>query len=646
MGDVRCAGRERSIVGQSNASAATAALVAHAVGVVVTTLAGEAGGAAGVAAVDVGLVLVLDAVEATHGRLTGAVAVEVRGWNDLGRSGARFTWLGPAHGHVVAPDAFLVEDFDVVLLAGGEGDLARYLVRSFGGVVPVSAAGVGEHLGDLDLVGRGGIGAQPELAGVVRRDPEHVVPGRCGRDVAADPLTVVVHRIDGTFDARPESGLVRGSARRNVGHGRPGDCGPPLPRDDSDATAAAHTSVAVTARAAVVALAAVRADPAAIDISFILVLDAVAATCAGRARPAAIDAGLALVLDAIRAADASSCRAGVVDAVVVENADLAVLAGGTTDSAAVDIGLVLVLEAVNAAAGAGRARPTAIDALFTLVLLAVRAGRVAGGPVAVATDAVAVVVALLVFVASGSADGAAAVDIGLALILDAVVARWGGADHDVAPVTDAVRIRVARLAVDAGRPAGGTAAVHVTLVLVHGSVGAGGLADASAADVADTIAVAATVLSGDAGGAADAAAVDVGLVLVLDAVAAVRGTPAEPTVADVALAVAVDVARQAGAAACGTGASAAVGVGLVLVDDSVEAGIGRRGTRLEQGHGVSPAVEVGCGAPAGTAVEVRRATVLPGDRRWLARWAVVVEIRVGEGGIRTERARCPVHEDV
>ncbi len=109
--------------GADPAGAGILAPVADAVAVAVTGFILGAGGAAGVAAVDVGFVLVLDTVAARSLGLAGAVAIQIGGGNDLRGSGSGLAGPGPPDCQVVANGAFLVQDFDVVLPPCRERDL-------------------------------------------------------------------------------------------------------------------------------------------------------------------------------------------------------------------------------------------------------------------------------------------------------------------------------------------------------------------------------------------------------------------------------------------------------------------------------------------------------------------------------------------
>src|SRR6185295_19157044 len=73
----------------------------------------------------------------------------------------RYAGALPRDGHVVAAVRFLLQDLDVVLLSGGQGDGGRALRGELG---PLAGVGPAADEGDARGVGRVVAGAQAELA--------------------------------------------------------------------------------------------------------------------------------------------------------------------------------------------------------------------------------------------------------------------------------------------------------------------------------------------------------------------------------------------------------------------------------------------------------------------------------------------------
>ena len=95
----------------------------------------------------------------------------------------------PGDRKVVAAAAFLVEDLDVVALAGGQADQRGLAARAV-----LAEAGVAVLERDADLV-RGAVGgAEPEFGAVVGREVKAVLPGGRRQQPAGKPLAVAVAR--------------------------------------------------------------------------------------------------------------------------------------------------------------------------------------------------------------------------------------------------------------------------------------------------------------------------------------------------------------------------------------------------------------------------------------------------------------------
>ena len=83
--------------------------------------------------------------------------------------------------------------FNVIFLAGDQIDRCRLL----GGVdIPNLGIGPAGHRGDQAGVGRTGIGAQPQRAVVVARNPEHIAAGKRRGDESTDSRAIIVRPID------------------------------------------------------------------------------------------------------------------------------------------------------------------------------------------------------------------------------------------------------------------------------------------------------------------------------------------------------------------------------------------------------------------------------------------------------------------
>jgi len=136
----------------------------------------------------------------------------------------------PAHGDVVPAGALLGQRLDVILAPGHQRDRSR-LLRSVLG--PLARAAGGRHGGNPHLVCGVLVGRQPQLAGLVGRDPEDVIAGGRRMDVAAHAGPVVVVPVHGALE-EARVGHAGGVARvvgaaRQVDDLRPPDAQPVLP---------------------------------------------------------------------------------------------------------------------------------------------------------------------------------------------------------------------------------------------------------------------------------------------------------------------------------------------------------------------------------------------------------------------------------
>ena len=105
--------------------------------------------------------------------------------------------------------------------AGGKGKglptVRRELVRSLlcGGAgattrgVPAPVIAPTDFLGDHAFVGRPVVGAQEQIRIVVTRDKEDVITGCGGKEQTAEPIRVIIGKIDACFKNRGSTTLIR-----------------------------------------------------------------------------------------------------------------------------------------------------------------------------------------------------------------------------------------------------------------------------------------------------------------------------------------------------------------------------------------------------------------------------------------------------
>ena len=164
-------------------------------------------------------------VEHRRGMVVSRLGDVRRAEHDLAEVGT-----GPRDREVVAADAFFLQRLDVVKFPAFQRD-RRGPLR--GELAPFPRVGGVRAEGDPDLVRRVAIGGQPQLAAIVRGDPEGEAAAVRRAQVAAEALAVVVGAVDGRFEDRLVGGGVRavriGAERGQVGDVVAADAGPDLP---------------------------------------------------------------------------------------------------------------------------------------------------------------------------------------------------------------------------------------------------------------------------------------------------------------------------------------------------------------------------------------------------------------------------------